>query len=236
MIFVSKINPMKKVLFVLTSNGHLGNTGEETGFWLDEFTTPYYHLSDNDIEVVLCSPKGGQPPIDPKSSAPESQTVSTTRFEKDRNLQEKLSKTLKLKSVSHENYDAIFFPGGHGVMWDLTNDGDSDRLIESFYKTNKPVATVCHSPAVLKNAKSANGVPIVNGKQLTGFSNSEEKAIDLANTVPFLLEDELKSKGAIFSSGNDWQAYAQEDGLLISGQNPASSILVAHILLNKLND
>lgn len=226
---------MKKVLFVVTSNDKLGNTGEKTGFWSEEFAAPYYQLLDQGVEITIASPLGGQPPIDPKSSDPSSATEDTKRFDADKVLQEKLKNTLKLSTVSQKDYDAVFYPGGHGPLWDLTEDKSSIALIESFYTHKKPIAFVCHAPAVLKNVK-VNGEYLVKGKKVTGFSNTEEEAIGLTKIVPFLLEDVLQKNGAIFSKGANWGAYAVEDGLLITGQNPASSKLVAEKLLTQLNN
>ena len=224
---------MKKVLFVLTSHSELGNTGEKTGFWIEEFAAPYYELADKGVIIDIASPLGGQPPIDPKSSDPSAATEDTKRFDKDTELQAKLSKTHLLADVKQADYDAVFYPGGHGPLWDLATDASSSALIEAFYTNNKPVAFVCHSPAVLKNVK-VNGEFLVKGKKVTGFSNTEEAAVGLTNVVPFLLEDALKANGAMYSKIADWQPYAVEDGLLITGQNPASSKLVAEKLLIQL--
>ena len=224
---------MKKVLFVLTSHSELGNTGEKTGFWIEEFAAPYYELADKGVIIDIASPLGGQPPIDPKSSDPSSATEDTKRFDKDTELQVKLSKTHKLADVNQADYDAIFYPGGHGPLWDLATDATSSALIESFYTNNKPVAFVCHAPGALKEVK-INGEYLVKGKKVTGFTNSEEEAVGLTDVVPFLLEDVLKQNGGIYSKTDDWQPYAVEDGLLITGQNPASSKLVAEKLLNLL--
>ncbi len=224
---------MKKVLFVVTSNDKLGNTGEKTGFWSEEFAAPYYELLDKGIEITIASPLGGQPPIDPKSADPASATEDTKRFDADKALQEKLKNTLKLSTVNQKDYDAVFYPGGHGPLWDLVQDKSSIALIEAFYTHNKPVAFVCHAPAVLKNVK-VKGEYLVKGKKVTGFTNAEEEAVGLTKVVPFLLEDALASNGGIFSKGPNWQPYAVEDGLLITGQNPASSKLVAGKLLEKL--
>src|SRR6478609_1343414 len=213
---------MKKVLFVVTSHDKLGNTGEKTGFWTEELAAPYYALLDKGVSIDIATPLGGQPPIDPKSADPESATVDTKRLDADKNLQEKLKNTLKLSNVNQANYDAVFYPGGHGPLWDLVEDKNSIALIESFYTHKKPVAFVCHAPAVLKNVK-VNGQFLVKDKKVTGFANSEEAAVGLTKVVPFLLEDELQKNGAIYSKGADWGAYAVEDGLLITGQNPASS-------------
>lgn len=223
-----------KILIVLTSHALLGNTGEKTGFWIEEFATPYYYLVDNGASVTLASPDGGQPPIDPTSDKPENQTESTKRFKNDEALQEKLSKTHKLSEVSANEYDAVFYPGGHGPLWDLAESEVSARLIENFYNAGKPVAFVCHAPAALKNVKNISGEPLVKGKKVTGFTNSEEKLVGLTDVVPFLVEDMLKEKGGIYSKSKDFEAYALEDGLLITGQNPASSQKVAELLLNKL--
>ncbi len=224
---------MKKVLFVVTSNDKLGNTGEKTGFWSEEFAAPYYELLDQGVEITIASPLGGQPPIDPKSADPASATEDTKRFDADKVLQEKLKNTLKLSTVNQKDYDAVFYPGGHGPLWDLVEDKNSIALIESFYTHNKPVAFVCHAPAVLKNVK-VNGEYLVKGKKVTGFTNEEEAAVGLTKVVPFLLEDALTQNGAKFSKGDLWQPYAVADGLLITGQNPASSKLVAGKLLQEL--
>jgi putative intracellular protease/amidase len=231
-----KIEKMKKILFVLTSHDELGSTGEKTGFWIEEFAAPYYLLKDKGVEITLVSPKGGQPPIDPKSELPDFQTPATVRFNGDKETQEVLSKTLKLASVNQADYDAVFYPGGHGPLWDLAEDEYSTSLIESFIKNDKPVAAVCHAPAVFKNTKNADGTPLVNGKKVTGFSNTEEEAVQLTDVVPFLVENMLKENGGIFSKGEDWNPYAVEDGLLITGQNPASSELVAELLLKQLGE
>ena len=223
-----------EILIVLTSHALLGNTGEKTGFWIEEFATPYYYLVDNGANVTLASPDGGQPPIDPTSDKPENQTESTKRFKNDEALQEKLSNTIKLSEISTKEYDAVFYPGGHGPLWDLAESEVSARLIESFYNANKPVAFVCHAPAAVKNVKNISGEPLVKGKKVTGFTNSEEELVGLTDVVPFLVEDMLKEKGGIYSKSNDFEAYALEDGLLITGQNPASSQKVAELLLTKL--
>ena len=222
------------VLIVLTSHAELGNTGAKTGFWIEEFATPYYYLVDKGVNITLASPLGGQPPIDPTSDKPENQTESTKRFKNDTALQEKLSKTHKLSEMMPEDYDAVFYPGGHGPLWDLAENEVSTRLIENFYNTNKPIAFVCHAPAALKNVKISTGEPLVKGKKVTGFTNTEEHLVGLTEVVPFLLEDMLKENGGIYSKANDFSTYALEDGLLITGQNPASSQKVAELLLNKL--
>ncbi|GFD76569.1 dimethylallyltransferase [Tenacibaculum sp. KUL113] len=224
---------MKKVVFVLTSHEELGNTGEKTGFWIEEFAAPYYLLKDKGVEVILASPKGGQPPIDPKSNEPDFQTPATLRFNKDEELQNVIANTTKLSDISEADYDAIFYPGGHGPLWDLAEDKHSIALIEAFYTNDKPVGAVCHAPIVLKDAQ-VNGEPLVKNKKVTGFSNTEEEIMQLTSIVPFLVEDELKNKGGIYSKAGDWQEYVIEDGNLITGQNPASSELVAEKLLAKL--
>lgn len=225
---------MKKVLFVVTSHDKLGNTGEKTGFWTEELAAPYYALADQVVEIDIATPLGGQPPIDPKSEDPSAATEDTKRYDSDKVLLEKLKHTLKLADVSQGDYDAVFYPGGHGPLWDLAEDENSAALIEAFYTNNKPVGFVCHAPGVLKNVK-INGNYLVKGKKVTGFSNTEEAAVGLTNIVPFLLEDVLKKNGASYSKSGDWQPYAIEDGLLITGQNPASSKLVAAKLLQQLN-
>jgi putative intracellular protease/amidase len=225
---------MKKVLFVVTSHDKLGDTGEKTGFWIEELVAPYYELADEGIQIDIATPLGGQPPIDPKSADPSSATEDTKRFDADKELQAKLSRTLTLADVKESDYDAVFYPGGHGPLWDLVTDKNSIELIQSFYTNNKPVAFVCHAPAVLKNVK-INDEYVVKGKKVTGFTNSEEEAVGLTKVVPFLLEDVLKANGGIYSKTEDWHPYAVEDGLLITGQNPASSKLVAEKLLQQLN-
>ena len=224
---------MKKVLFVVTSHDKLGDTGEKTGFWTEEFAAPYYELLDNGIEIDIATPLGGQPPIDPKSEDPSAATEDTKRFDSDKVLLEKLKNTHKLADINQADYDAVFYPGGHGPLWDLAEDKNSEALIAAFYSNNKPVGFVCHAPGVLKNVK-VNGEFLVKGKKVTGFSNTEEEAVGLTKIVPFLLEDVLQKNGAIYSKVGDWQPYAVEDGLLITGQNPASSKLVAEKILQQL--
>lgn len=226
---------MKKILFVLTSNDKLGDTGNKTGFWIEEFSSPYYILKDAGFVVDLASPKGGKPPIDPNSEADDAQTESTKRFYNDKETQEVLANTQQLASVNQADYDAVFYPGGHGVLWDLVESDESKKLIESFYQHNKPVSFVCHAPAVLKHIKDADGNPLVKGKKVTGFTNQEEGAVQLTEVVPFLLEDMLIENGGVYSKIEDWQPYAVEDGLLITGQNPASSEKVAKLLIKKLS-
>jgi putative intracellular protease/amidase len=223
-----------KVLFVLTSHDELGNTGKKTGFWVEEFAAPYYTLVDAGVDVTLASPKGGQPPIDPKSAEPDAQTEATKRFDKDPATQNKLAHTGRLADMRADDYDAIFYPGGHGPLWDLSVDPDSVALIEAFYNQHKPVAAVCHGPAVLAPARNPDGEPLVKGKNVTGFTNTEEEAVQLTHIVPFLVEDRLKELGGLFSKAADWQPYVVRDGLLITGQNPASSEPAAEELLRIL--
>lgn len=224
---------MKKILMVLTSHDTLGDTGEKTGFWLEEFASPYYVFRDAGAEVTVASPKGGQPPIDPKSDDPANQTDSQIRFKGDPKAQEVLAHTRRLDSVNPADYDTVFYPGGHGPMWDLAEDPVSAKLIESFYNSGKPVAAVCHAPAVLRHVEF-EGAPIVQGKRVTGFTNTEEAAVHLTNVVPFLVEDELKRLGGRFEKVDDWQSLAIVDGRLITGQNPASSEAAAKALLRVL--
>ena len=223
-----------KILFVLTSHSQLGNTKEKTGFWIEEFASPYYVLSDAGAEITIASPAGGQPPVDPKSEAEDAQTPATLRFYKDISAIDKVAYSLKLTDINIADYDAVFYPGGHGPLWDLATDKASIKLIEDFYKSNKPVAFVCHAPAALVNVKTANGDPLVKDKKVTGFSNTEEEAVGLTKVVPFLLEDELKKLDGHYSKGKDWASFTQEDGLLITGQNPGSSEAVAKLLLKRL--
>jgi putative intracellular protease/amidase len=223
-----------KILFVVTSHDKLGDTGEKTGLWIEEFATPYYYLIDQGVEVVVASPKGGQPPIDPKSELADYQTASTKRFYADSKAQLVFSNTKKIARVKEKDFDAVFYPGGHGPLWDLSTNKKSIKLIESFYNNNKPIAFVCHAPAALKNVKDKTGQPLVKGKKVTGFTNGEEAAVKLTNIVPFLIEDMLKKNGAIYKKGADWSSFAVEDGLLISGQNPQSAKLVGEMLMKKL--
>jgi len=219
-----------KILMVLTSHDQLGNTGRKTGFWLEEFAAPYYVFRDAGLQVTLASPKGGQPPIDPTSDLPENQTPAMTRFKQDPEAQKALSQTLKLSNMSSEDFDAVFYPGGHGPMWDLADDPDSIALIESFYNSDKLVAAVCHAPAVLHRVMY-NGSSIVNGKRVTGFTNSEEEAVHLTKVVPFLVEDELKRLGGLYEKAADWESFVIVDDRLVTGQNPASSTAGAKALL-----
>jgi putative intracellular protease/amidase len=223
-----------KILIVLTSHSELGNTNEKTGFWIEEFATPYYVLADAGAEITIASPKGGQPPVDPKSELADSQTPSTERFYKDNILIDKLANSLKLSDIKQNDYDAVFYPGGHGPLWDLATDKSSIKLIEEFYNHQKPIAFVCHAPAALINVKAENGQPLVKWKHLTSFSNSEEEIVKLTKVVPFLLEDELIKLGAHYYKGDDWSSFVKQDGLLITGQNPASSEAVAKLLLKTL--
>lgn len=225
-----------KILMVLTSHDELGNTGKKTGFWLEEFAAPYYTFTDAGVEVTLASPKGGQPPLDPKSDEPGSQTEQTRRFHGDKETQAVLAATVRLDSVSQDAFDAVFYPGGHGPLWDLANDKNSIALIEQTLQAGKPVALVCHAPGVLRDVKSADGEPLVKGKKVTGFTNTEEEGVGLTNVVPFLVEDVLKQNGGIYSRGDDWQSYAVQDGLLITGQNPGSSVETAKLLMTQLSN
>ncbi len=220
----------KKVLFVLTSHDKLGDTGKKTGFWTEELAAPYYALSDKEVEITLASSKGGHPPIDPKSEEPSSQTDATRRMDNDEVLQDKLKNTHQLSEVKSEDYDAVFYPGGHGPLWDLAEDKVSQQLIVDFYTNRKPVAFVCHAPGVLKDVK-INGEYMVKGKNVTGFTNTEEEAVQLTDVVPFLVEDMLKKNGGLYSKIEDWSPYAIVDGILVTGQNPASSEKVAEELL-----
>ena len=222
-----------KVLIVLTSHDQLGNTGRKTGFWLEELAAPYYTFKEAGADIVLASPQGGQPPLDPKSNEPSFQTEFTRRFEADADANEQLANTVRLDSVSQADFDTVFYPGGHGPLWDLAEDGNSISLIESFIEAGKPVALVCHAPGVLRHVKSADGKPLVAGKQVTGFTNTEEDGVGLTEVVPFLVEDELKAKGGVYSKGPDWGSYVVTDGLLITGQNPASSLEAAAVLMKR---
>ena len=225
-----------KILFVLTSHSELGNTGKKTGFWIEEFAAPYYVLADAGAVITIASPAGGQPPVDPKSEAADAQTPATKRFYKDNEAIDKVAFSIQLSDIKAEDYDAVFYPGGHGPLWDLANDSFSIRLIEEFYNTQKPIAFVCHSPAALIKVKSEDGEPLVKGKKVTGFSDTEEEVVGLTTVVPFLLEEELKKLGADYSKGADWGSYTQQDGLLITGQNPGSSEGVAKLLSKAIID
>ena len=223
-----------KILIVLTSHDTLGDTGKKTGFWLEELAAPYYSFVDAGAELILASPAGGQPPLDPKSNEPDAQTETTKRFEADEVAMQQLANTHKLNEVLNQDFDAVFYPGGHGPLWDLAEDQNSISLIEQTLQANKPVALVCHAPGVLRDVQDAEGRSIVEGKSVTGFSNSEEDGVGLTDIVPFLVEDMLKEKGGQYSKAEDWQVYVQEDGLLITGQNPASSAATAEALLKLL--
>ena len=222
-----------KILMVLTSHDQLGTTGLKTGFWLEEFAAPYYVFKDADADITIASPKGGQPPLDPKSDEPDFQTAATARFKEDTQAQAALAGSLKLSEISAEDYDAVFYPGGHGPLWDLAEDRTSISLIEAMYAAGKTVAAVCHAPAVFKHTEAPDGSPLVEGKSVTGFSNSEEAAVELTDIVPFLLEDELQLIGANYSKSSDWHPYVVTDGNLVTGQNPASSEAAAQALLER---
>lgn len=223
-----------RILMVVTSHDRLGNTGKKTGFWLEEFAAPYYQFLDAGAQVTVATPKGGQPPLDPKSDTPEGQTEATKRFKADAAAQKVLAHTEKLASVKAADYDAIFYPGGHGPMWDLAEDKDSIRLIVDFWKAGKPVAAVCHGPIAFHRVE-IDKVPLVKGKRVTSFTNSEEAAVQLTDVVPFLVEDELKRLGGLYEKAPDWQSFAIADGRLITGQNPASSTETANLLLRQLS-
>ncbi len=224
-----------KILMVLTSHDKLGDTGNQTGFWLEEFAAPYYVFKDAGAGVTIASPKGGQPPLDPKSDTPDAQTEATRRFKGDVSAQNALADTVKLDSVSPADFDAVFYPGGHGPLWDLAEDKDSIALIEKTIASGKPVAAVCHAPGVLRNVKTPDGSPLVKGKRVTGFTNSEEAAAGLTDVVPFLVQDMLEGHGGNYSKGADWQSHVEVDGLLVTGQNPASSEAGAKALLALLH-
>jgi putative intracellular protease/amidase len=220
-----------KVLMVLTSHDQLGNTGKKTGFWLEEFAAPYYAFKDAGAEIVLASPLGGQPPLDPKSDLPEFQTELTHRFKADPAAQQVLANTVKLETVKQDDFDALFYPGGHGPLWDLAESPVSIALIEAFERADKLIGFVCHAPGVLRHVKTADGQALVKGRKVTGFTNGEEAAVELTDVVPFLIEDEFKRQGADYQKGPDWLPFIVEDGKLITGQNPASSEGVALALL-----
>jgi putative intracellular protease/amidase len=223
-----------KVLMVLTSHGTLGDTGKRTGFWLEEFAAPYYVLKDAGAEITLASPAGGQPPLDPKSDAPDAQTDATRRFKADPEAQAALAHTVKLDTLAAAQFDAVFYPGGHGPLWDLAEDARSIALIEAMLAADKPVALVCHAPGALRHVKRADGAPLVQGKSVTGFTNSEEAAAGLTDVVPFLVQDMLVEEGGRYTKAGDWQPHVVRDGLLITGQNPASSEPAARELLQQL--
>lgn len=223
-----------KIVIVLTSHDQLGDTGRKTGFWLEELAAPYYVFKEAGFDITLASPKGGQPPLDPKSNEPDFQTDDTRRFEADAEANKALATTVKLADISADDFDTVFYPGGHGPMWDLAESSDSAALIESFLASSKPVALVCHAPGALRHVKTPEGRPLVEGKKVTGFTNSEEEAVGLTKVVPFLVEDELQAKGGVYSKGPDWGSYIVQDGLLITGQNPASSAAAAQRLVEEL--
>ncbi|MBL4761908.1 MAG: type 1 glutamine amidotransferase domain-containing protein [Gammaproteobacteria bacterium] len=225
----------QNILMVLTSHSELGSTGEKTGFWLEELAAPYYVFLDAGADITLASPAGGQPPIDPKSELPDFQTSATERFNNDEQAKTKLAATRKLIEINASDYDAVFYPGGHGPLWDLTENATSIRLIEQFLQQQKPVAAVCHASAVFLNANDESGDPIVKGRAVAGFSNSEEDAVELTDIVPFLLEDELIKKGGDYQKVDDWNVLAIQDGLIITGQNPASSEAAAKKVTSHLN-
>ncbi|WP_298125628.1 type 1 glutamine amidotransferase domain-containing protein [Brevundimonas sp.] len=223
-----------KILMVLTSHDQLGNTGKKTGFWLEEFAAPYYALKEAGADIVVASPLGGQPPLDPSSDEPDAQSEDTRRFKADTEAQSVLAHTVRLDSVSAADFEAVFYPGGHGPLWDLAEDKASIALIEAFAKADKPVASVCHAPGVLRHVKGPDGPPLVKGRKVTGFTNTEEEAVGLTDVVPFLVEDMLKANGGQYSKGADWGSYVLTDGKLVTGQNPASSREAAEALLKLL--
>ena len=223
-----------KILMVLTSHDQLGDTGNKTGFWLEEFAAPYYVFKDAGVDLTLASPAGGQPPLDPSSDEPDAQTDDTRRFKDDADAQRDLANTVKLDTVTQDAFDAVFYPGGHGPLWDLAEDQHSISLLESFDRAGKPLALVCHAPAALKNVKGADGEPLIKGRKVTGFSNGEEEGVGLTEVVPFLIEDEFQRLGAQYESGEDWGVHVVSDGTLITGQNPASSGPAAEALLQRL--
>ena len=224
-----------RILMILTSHDTLGDTGKKTGFWLEEFASPYYVFKDAGVDITLASPKGGQPPLDPKSDDPDAQTESTTRFKQDKEAQAALANTLVLESVQADDYDAVFYPGGHGPLWDLSDNAHSIKLIEDTIAANKPVGAVCHAPIVLKDVKTPDGKYLVDGKAVTGFSNSEEAAMELTDVVPYLVEDELVKKGGKYESADDFAVKVCTDGLLVTGQNPPSSRPTADALIKLLS-
>lgn len=220
-----------KILMVLTSHDQLGDTGKKTGFWLEEFAAPYYVLKDAGAEITLASPKGGQPPLDPKSDEPDAQTEATDRFKADQTAQQLLASTTPLSHIDPDDFDAVFYPGGHGPLWDLAEDKDSIALIEAFAAKDRPIGAVCHAPGVFRHVKGKNGQPLVNGRKVTGFTNSEEEAVGLTQVVPFLVENMLQERGGRYEKGADWGVFVLTDGKLVTGQNPASSEEAAKALL-----
>ena len=223
-----------KILMVLTSHDTLGDTGKKTGFWLEEFAAPYYVFKDAGADIILASPKGGQPPIDPSSDNADAQTDDTRRFKDDPETQKHLATTLKLSDVTEDGFDAIFYPGGHGPLWDLAENADSKRLIEAFAAADLPVGAVCHAPAVFRHTQGADGKPLVSGRRVTGFTNTEEEAVGLTDVVPFLVEDMQKANGGQYEKGADWVSFVLRDGKLVTGQNPASSAAAAQEILGLL--
>lgn len=223
-----------KVLIVLTSHDELGNTGKKTGFWLEELAAPYRRFTEAGYDITLASPAGGQPPLDPKSNQPNFRTEDTHWFEANTEATAALANTVRLDSVSAEDYDTVFYPGGHGPLWDLAEDPASVRLIETTLRSGKPVTLVCHAPGVLRHVTNEDGTPLVQGRKVTGFTNTEEADVELVDVVPFLVEDELIKLGGDYSKGTDWGSYVVEDGLLITGQNPGSSAEAAEVLIAKL--
>ncbi len=224
-----------KILMVMTSHDKLGDTGKDTGFWLEEFAAPYYVFRDAGVELVVASPKGGQPPLDPASDQPDFQTAETDRFAQDDAAKQVLATTVRLDSVAAEDFDGVFYPGGHGPLWDLADDPSSIALIERTLRAGRPVALVCHAPGVLRNVTNEDGTPLVRGKRVTGFTNTEEEAVGLTDVVPFLVEDTFKEQGGEYSKGPDWESYVVQDGLLITGQNPHSSAEGASALVAELS-
>jgi putative intracellular protease/amidase len=224
-----------KILMILTSHDALGDTGEKTGFWLEEFAAPYYVLRDAGAEITLASPAGGQPPLDPKSDAADAQTAATRRFKKDEAAQKALATTVPLSAVDAAAFDAVFYPGGHGPLWDLAEDADSRRLIESFVSSDRPLGAVCHAPAIFRHTTGTDGKPLVSGRRVTCFTNTEEAAVGLTDVVPFLVEDMLTANGGLYEKGEDWGSHVVVDGKLVTGQNPASSDAAAHELLKLLS-
>ena len=233
-ITVNKKDKKMNILFVLTSHDQLGDTGNKTGFWVEEFANPYYTLLDKGATITIATPKGGAAPIDPSSDSPDAATEDTDRYNKDADAKERIANTKVLANINPNDFDAVFYPGGHGPLWDLANDETSIALIEKFNSQQKPIAFVCHAPAALKSVKNTDGSPLVKGKKVTGFTNTEEAAVQLTDIVPFLVEDMLTENGGIYSKKEDWAAYAIQDGNLITGQNPASSALVAEKLIQSL--
>lgn len=223
-----------KILMVLTSHDQLGDTGKKTGFWLEEFAAPYYVMKDAGADITLASPKGGQPPLDPKSDEPDAQTEATDRFKADQTAQQLLASTTPLSHIDPADFDAVFYPGGHGPLWDLAEDRDSIALIEAFAAKDLPIGVVCHAPGVLRHVKGRDGQPLVKGRKVTGFTNSEEEAVGLTKVVPFLVEDMLQERGGHYEKGADWGVYVVTDGKLVTGQNPASSEEAAKALLKLL--